>query len=141
MMETKQLTDRDIFPTDDVLQDALGKRYGIFQELMAGIASPELGLTAQWRYYNDGKAWLCKVCDKKKTIFWLSVWDSCMKIAFYFTEKARSGIAELAIDEACKEEFRQCEPIGKLIPLPVRVTKKKQIQDVLTIARFKKSFK
>jgi len=140
-METKLLTDRDIFPTDEVLRGALGRRYAAFQELMAQIAAPEPGLTAEWRYYHDGKAWLCKVCNKKKTIFWLSVWDKFFQVGFYFMEKHRNGVAELAINEALKSEFLQSKPSGKLLPLPVRVTKKKQIRDILEIARYKKSLK
>jgi len=67
-MEVKLLNDREIFPTDEVLQDALGRRFDAYQELMAKLTLPEYGLTAEWRFYMDGK-WLCKVCHKKKTIF------------------------------------------------------------------------
>ena len=140
-MELLLLTDRTIFPTEDVLQDALGKRYAAFQELMVEIASPELGLTTEWRYYTCSKSWLCKVCHKKKTIFWLSVWDQFFKVGFYFLERHREGVTELVIDETLKAEFLQQEPWGKMLPLPVNVTKKKQIRDVLAIARYKKSVK
>lgn len=33
-----------------------------------------IGLSSEWRYYNDGKSWLCKVTHKKKTIVWISLW-------------------------------------------------------------------
>jgi hypothetical protein len=139
-MAMKRLNDRDVFPTDEVLQDALGRRYAAYQALISSLTSPEYGLTAEWRYYIDGK-WLCKVCHKKKTIFWLSIWDKFIQITFYLMERHRDGISELAIDETLKSEFYQSEPVGTHLPLVIRVTKKKQIQDVLAITRYKKSLK
>jgi len=56
-------------------------------------------------------------------------------------EKHRNGVAKLAIDETIKSEFCQSDPIGKHLPLIVKVTKKKQVQDVLEIVRFKKNLK
>lgn len=42
-----------------------------------------------WHFYRDGKAWLCKVNDKKmrKTACWLSVWESGLKISIYYPPK------------------------------------------------------
>ncbi|PKP08994.1 MAG: hypothetical protein CVU09_13085 [Bacteroidetes bacterium HGW-Bacteroidetes-4] len=50
---------------------------------MQEVNLPETPWQVQWRYYNDGKAWLCKVSYKKKTVFWLSVWEAYFKVAFY----------------------------------------------------------
>jgi hypothetical protein len=57
--------------------------YPAYQALMQEVNLPETPWQVQWRYYNDGKAWLCKVSYKKKTVFWLSVWEACFKVAFY----------------------------------------------------------
>ncbi len=84
---------------------------------------------------------MCKVVYKKKTVFWLSIWDKFFKIAFYFTEKNCAGIAELNIDEKIKEEFSQRKVIGKLLPLAINMSRKEQIEDAITIVLFKKSLK
>ena len=78
----------------------------------------------EWNYYKDGNAWLCKVCLKKKTVFWLSVWDKYFRTGFYFSEKYRSGVMELDIGDDLKENFSQAKPIGKLIPLAISVNGK-----------------
>ncbi len=140
-MEKPLLNDPDIFPTPEVLAQILGKNYAILEELIGAMTADGLGLTVEWRFYKDGKAWLGKACYKKKTIFWLSVWDGFFKTGFYFTEKAKPGVLELPIDETLKSEFAQNQPTGKLIPLPVKVTKKKQIKDVLQLVRCKKELK
>ena len=60
----------------------------------------------EWRYYNDGKAWLCKVVNKKKTVFWLSIWEHYFKTSFYFTEKHLESIDALNIAYASRKRRR-----------------------------------
>ncbi|MDU1905177.1 MAG: DUF3788 family protein [Dysgonomonas sp.] len=136
------LRDSEIFPSNEVLNDVLGSSvYSVLETFLGKIIDEEYGLTFEWRFYNDGKAWFCKVVNKKKTILWLSVWDGFFKIGFYFTEKHIEGIAALDISETIKEEFAKAKPVGRLIPLIVDVKDKEQIDDLLTIVRFKKSLK
>lgn len=74
-METQLLRNPEILPSEEVLKDALKNSFPAYNELINAITSNTLGLLPEWHYYNDGKAWLCKVVFKKKTIFWLSVWE------------------------------------------------------------------
>jgi hypothetical protein len=140
-MGTKPLGDSSVFPTNDVLEKVLGKIYPVYENLMEAIAVPEIGLVHEWRFYKDGNSWLCKVSFKKKTVFWLSVWDKYFQIGFYFTEKTRAGIMELPIDDNLKSKFGKTKTLGKLVPLPIQVTRKKQIKDVIELVKYKKSLK
>ena len=140
-METYLLREQQIFPTDEVLKNVLGKSYIVFEELIEIITDAKYGLVPQWNYYKDGKAWLCKVCYKKKTIFWLSVWDKLFKTTFYFTEKNCSGIADLNIEENLKESFRSSKSFGKFHPLTINLKRKEQLKDVLKVIEYKKSLK
>ena len=140
-METRPLREKEVFPTEEVLKESLGKSYVVYDQLIRLIADSNTGLTVEWRYYNDGKSWLCKVCYKKKTVFWLSVWDQFFKIGFYFTEKSIPDIAELKIAESIKDDFIGSKSIGKLIPMTIIMTRKEQINDVLTLIEYKKKQK
>jgi hypothetical protein len=140
-METIQLNDPQVFPNTEVIQEVLKESYPAFVELMQSIASVDFGLNADWNYYKDGKSWLCKVTYKKKTVFWLSVWDGYFKVGFYFTEKNSMGIAELEINQKIKTDFKSSKHIGKLIPLEVNVSSINQINDILRIADYKKGLK
>lgn len=140
-MEGQLLREKDVLPTEEVLENALGESYSAFSELIRIITKPEFGLETQWNYYNDGKAWLCKVSHKKKTVFWLSVWDGFFKTGFYFTEKNSSGVLNLDIHERIKEDFIQRKSIGKLMPLAINVKNREQIADILKIIGYKKSLK
>lgn len=140
-METRTLTDPAVSPSKKVLEHALGKAYPAYEELINMVTGNNYELTPLWHYYNDGKAWLCKVQFKKKTVFWLSVWDKYFKMAFYFTEKNSKGIFELSIDESIKKSFSEHKLTGKLLPLVLAITKKAQLKDALKIIEYKKSLK
>ena len=142
MTEIQLLKDYDIFPTEKVLEEALGSEvYQVYKQLTEILQSPEFELHPEWNYYKDGKAWLCKVIYKKKTVFWLSVWEKQIKIGFYFTEKTATGIPELPVNEKIKQQFAEARPIGKLIPLSLSIRKAEQLEDLKQIIRYKKELK
>ena len=140
-METRLLREQKVNPTKEVLENALGESYLAFNELIETISNDKFALVSEWRYYKDGQSWLCKVSNKKKTVFWLSVWNKFFKVGFYFIEKTRLGINDLNIENNIKEDFSQSKNIGKLIPLIVNVSRKEQISDVLKIIEYKKKLK
>lgn len=142
-METQMLLrNPEIYPSDKVLEDTLGKSiYKVLDSFLKTITNEEYGITVEWRFYNDGKAWLGKVTYKKKTILWLSVWDGLFKTSFFFTEKHREAIAALNISDTIKEDFANAKTVGKLIPLIIEIRDKEPLSDLLTIVLFKKSLK
>ena len=139
--ETILLREKEIEPTNEVLENVLGKElFNIYQELIK-IFTDEFSLEPQWQFYKDGNAWLCKVVDKKKTILWLSVWENFIKTGFYFTENTGTGVLELDIDNKIKEVFEVAKPIGKLIPLIIDINQQKQLKDLKEVVKYKKGLK
>ncbi len=136
------LRDSEIYPSEEVLKEALGEViYKILESFLQTISGEAYGLTVEWKYYNDGKAWFGKVVCKKKTILWFSVWEGFFKISFYFTEKHLEAVAALQISETVKDSFAAAKPIGKLIPLTIDISTTGQLEDLLTVVRFKKNLK
>ncbi len=140
-METQLLREQNIPPSEEVLKKVLGKQYAAFAALITTITSSDYGLTYEWNFYKDGRSWLCKVSHKKKTIFWLSIWDGYFKVSFFFTEKHLESIAALDIDEKIKEDFCKEKPIGKLLSMIFDIHKKEQLKDLLKVVEFKKALK
>ncbi len=140
-MEKPLLNDPDNFPNEDMLADVLKSSYPVYETFIARVTGQPYELVPQWRYYKDGGAWLCKVTFKKKTIFWLSIWDGFFRTTFYFTEKTGAGIADLKVERKLKESFTKSNLIGKLKPLTVRVHHVEEIEDVLLLAEYKKSLR
>lgn len=127
-------------PTHKLLENILAKSvYDIMKKIDQILITTEIDL--EWRYYKDGKAWLGKATYKKKTIVWISVWESFIRTSFYFTEKTRSGVLNLSFNEKNKSSFTNTTPIGKLIPLILDVKDEESLQDFSVILNYKKGIR
>ena len=138
-MEIQLLRDPEIFPSGGVLASALGDSYGAYKAFSEKL--PDCGVETEWRYYNDGKAWLGKCVHKKKTVFWLSVWDGFFKTTMFFTEKTKEGIEGLPIREDIKTKFAEAGNVGKLIPLLLEIRSEADLDDAFTLISYKKGLK
>lgn len=140
-MDKPSLNDPKEYPDDQVLARQLGRAkpaWDAFAERMAA----DFGAGAlEWRYYNDGKAWLGKVQHRKKTVCWVSVWDGFFKIGFYFTAKSDKDIEALPIPAELKQAYREHKGFGKLKPIGVEVKTKKALDAVYVLTRYKSSLK
>jgi hypothetical protein len=135
--EKPVLTDPDVPPSSTSIKAALEGSYVVYKNFMHNISNSPLNLKEEWRYYRDGKAWLCKVTHKKKTVFWLSAYKDHFKTSFYFTLKNADDIAGLPISKKIRETFAISTPIGKLIPLTIIIKDEKHIPDVLKLVDYK----
>ncbi|MBN2383519.1 DUF3788 family protein [bacterium] len=131
------LRDQDEYPTGPFLDKALGNSYPVFEMFMTRIQGPDYRLTPEWRYYRDGKAWLCKISRLKKTIVWLSVWPGFFKTSLYFTEKTGTGIQDLDIDETIKNDFKKSKRIGKLVAFTMEINNQCQLHDLFQVIGYK----
>jgi len=139
-MDNEQLLrNPDIYPSDEVLNAALVNAYDSYKSFTQKL--PDLGIEIEWRYYNDGKAWLCKCVHKKKTVFWLSVWDGFFKITLFFTEKTNKGVYELPICDDIKTRFTNEKNVGKLIPLLLEIYDESALDDAYALISYKQSLK
>ena len=139
MRQEQLLRTSDVYPSNDVLAAALGSSYDAYTAFIQKL--PQFSIELQWRYYNDGKSWLGKCIHKKKTVFWLSVWDGFFKITLFFTEKTCGGVHELPIDDKIKAQFKAEKPVGKLIPLLLSVNSASALNDAYALIEYKKSLK
>ncbi len=60
-------------PEEQLLKDILGNSYGAYHEMIRTYEEPDYNIQPEWRYYNDGKAWPCKV---KKTLSEFLLYES-----------------------------------------------------------------
>jgi hypothetical protein len=137
-MSKPSLNDPAIFPSDEVLETTLGEAgFAAYCAMRRTLEQSEWNLTAVWNYYNDGKAWLCKVVWKKKTLFWVSVWEGYFKVAFYFTEKHLDVIAALPLTPGILEDFSRTKPVGKLLPMVLSIHSEDQLGDLNVLIKCK----
>jgi len=86
-------------------------------------------MTYKWRYYRDGKAWLCKVQKKKKTIIWMSAWKGFMKATIYFPQKYLEKLYKLDIAEEVISKIKLTKDVGKSKPCIFEIRDKQILND------------
>ncbi len=144
------LRDPDIEPSSEVIADGLGAVYKTYTRFISELETG-YGITLMdWRYYNDGKAWLSKGeykwttkrgANKVKPIFWLSIWDGFFKVSFFFSVSVQEELQGLPISDTTRETIRNAKPMGKQMrfyPLVLDIENDRQLSDVYEIAEFRK---
>ena len=135
-MSELALKDKELQPSVEVLQEVLDESFIAFESLCNDLIPHNI--IPEWNYYNDGKAWLCKLLFKKKNLAWLGVCDGSFIVTCYFTEKHLEKIADSDISEPVKEAFCVAKPIGRLLPMSITIDTANLPADVLTMILFKK---
>lgn len=138
-MDAPVLTDKDQFPSDDVIFAHLGRRRALWEALFGFIELRHPDFVAEWRYYNDGKSWLLNVSRKKKTVFWLSLVGKTFRITAYFTDKARDAVRASALPDELKEQFLGQSPIGKLRAITITFRTKRDVEAAKVLVALKKT--
>ncbi len=134
-----ELHDEAVYPDDRVLKGILGESFPAYLALLKLF--DECGLEHEWRYYQDGKAWLCKVQKKKRTIVWMSAWKGYMQATIYFPEKYLEEIYALDISEARKAKIRATKNVGKSKPCIFEVRDPSVLAEFDRVMQFKISAK
>ncbi|HRI47322.1 MAG TPA: DUF3788 family protein [Ignavibacteriaceae bacterium] len=130
-----ELRDENQYPSDDTLREILNESFQSYKKLLELYAAYDLNY--EWRYYHDGKAWLCKVQKKKKTIVWMSAWKGYMQAALYFAEKYINQVYDLDISEEMKENFRSTKNVGKSKPFIFMIREESILKDFETVMKYK----
>lgn len=136
-MEPHVLTDKDQFPTEEIIFSHIGKSKKLWISLFGLIYTEHPEFEEQWRFYNDGKSWLMKVVKKKKTIFWLSVIKSEFRITFYFTDRIEEDLMNSSISDELKAGFKNGQKFGKIRGITITFKNKKDIDYAQTLIGIK----
>ena len=152
-METAKqqlLRNPDTEPSSDVIAKALGEANDAYLKFVNELASHDIKL--EWRYYNDGKAWLAKGLyrctgirggQKEKTVFWLSIWDGFFKVTIYLPEKVHTDVLSLPLDNEIKQMIEVSQQMKKLkyFPIVFDVWSDEMFDSIFLLADFRKSVK
>jgi hypothetical protein len=135
------LSDKNIIPTDEYIFSIMGDRKLLWQEIAKYISNNYTGSSGSWNYYNDGKQWLFKMTQKKKTIFWAGLMQDTFRITFYFGDKAESLIFNSDLPDSLKNDFRTTKRYGQIRAITLKVYNQSDIDIVLKLISIKQRIK
>lgn len=141
-MENKLcLNNKDEYPTDEILATYLGDAKKAWDAFIDMLKNDFPEITYEWRYYNDGKSWLCKVTKKKKTVCWVGVFDKYFRTTFYFTDKAADLITESKLSKKYKDQFISGKYYGKIKGISIEIIKPSNLDDTRILIGIKGQLK
>jgi hypothetical protein len=143
MTESEKLVlgDRSVYPSEEILQSIIGDKMVIWQKIISYVKDNYKDITEEWRYYNDGKQWLFKMQQKKKTIFWAGVLKDTFRITFYFGNKAEPVIEGSTLPQKIKDGFRDARRFGTLRPISTIVKENQDLENILKLIDVKVKLK
>jgi hypothetical protein len=135
------LTDKLIYPTDDYIFSIIGDKKVLWKTIMDHMAVNYKDSSGGWNFYNDGKRWLFKMVNKKKTIFWAAVLTDGFRITFYFGNKAEPIIDGSDLPQTIKDGFRTSKRYGLIRPVSLKIMNKADVENVQKLIAIKHKLK
>lgn len=148
-MAQQLLRNPDVEPTAKVIAEGLDNANSVYTHFLEDLKEYGVSLM-DWRFYNDGKAWLSKGeykwittrgTNKVKPLFWLSIWEGFFKVSFNFKFETREELLNLPISDEAKDMIGNAEVSGKtlkFIPVIFDVDDEKQLNDIYVLMQFRK---
>jgi hypothetical protein len=134
-----ELRDDQVFPDETVLRQVLENAFQAYLGLLDIFRRQNL--SAEWRYYHDGKAWLLKVQKKQKTLVWMSAWKGFISATIYLPLKHLDRFSELDIDDSIKEKVEQSKDIMKSKPCTFEISEVGILDDFEKVLKLKMELK
>jgi hypothetical protein len=140
--EIMALSDKQIIPTDDYIFSILGEKKIYWQSVMKYAFENFKDISGGWNYYNDGKQWLFKLVQKKKTIFWAGILkEETFRITFYFGDKAEPIIDDSELPKSIKDGFKTAKHYGAIRGVSIKVFDSSDVDNVLKLIVIKHKIK
>ena len=136
-MDQPVLSDKNQFPTEDLIFSHIGKAKALWLLLFGYIRQNHPDFTEQWRYYLDGKSWLLKVSRKAKTIFWLSIAEGSFRTTFYFTDKAERAISQSTLSDELKKQYKDGKRYNKIRGLTIHFKSRRDLKHATELIALK----
>jgi len=143
-MEEKEIlvfSDKDIKPSEDLIFSKIGDKKILWQKIMKYLSDNYKDASGSWNYYNDGKQWLFKMVQKKKTIFWIAVMDGAFRVTFYFSDNAEPVILASNLPSAVRDGFKKGKHYGKIRAISTKVTKETDAEIIIKLIDIKTKIK
>lgn len=140
-IEKLVLSDKDVKPDDNLLSSLLVGKMSLWSRLISELSVRYTNCTGDWNYYNDGKQWLFKMVQKKKTLFWAAIHPDTFRITFYFGDKAETVINESDLPGLIKDNFKTAKRYGAIRPVSIKIMNDEDLDIVFKLAEIKSKLK
>ena len=125
-MSESPFPDRSVAPEPTTLAEVLGRSFGRWEELRAGLAADHGPLTETWKFY---KHWTLQVRTKRRTVLWMSPRTKHFLASAAFGEKAVAAVKASELDDRTKTTVAGAVQYaeGRAVRIEVRTRRDQEI--------------
>jgi hypothetical protein len=135
------LKDPEVIPTDRIIESLVGERIKLWTAVLGYASENMKDVSGSWNYYKDGKQWLFKLVQKKKTILWAGIFDGNFRVTFYFGDKAEPVIDKSELPAGIIKGFKNAKRYGAIRPITMILTNHSDIEIVYLLMHIKSNIK
>ncbi len=139
--ENLVLSDKQIAPTDDYIFSIIGEKRILWQSIINYASENYKDISGSWNYYNDGKQWLFKLLQKKKTILWAGILKDTFRITFWFGDKTEPLIESSDLPQTIKDDFKTAKKYGSIRAVSIKMNDHADVDNVLKLIAIKHKIK
>ena len=136
-MEPKALADEYVKPNDELVFSIIGEKELLWKQTMSYLYDNSKDISEVWKYYKDGKSWLFRTLKKKKTIFWIRVFEDSFRIAFWFADKLEPVILQSDLPDSIKLEYSNAKRFNKSRCISIDMQDNRDFQVLKKLIDFK----
>jgi hypothetical protein len=130
-------TERKALPDTGDLDNALGKVYVLWNEIIEYVHSVYNTAKEEWSYPGEKYGWSFRIKDNKRVIIYLLPRNNFFKAAFVFGEKAYQQVMKSGISLNIKDELSSARVYGEGRGIRIDVRNKTIIKDIKTLIDIK----
>lgn len=131
------LSDRQVIPTEKYIFSIIGEKKEMWQSIMSYATDNYKDISGTWNYYNDGKQWLFKLTQKKKTIFWSGILKDTFRITFYFGDKVVPLLESSDLPDKIVNDFKNAKRYGAIRAISLKIFLKSDVEIVKKLVDIK----
>jgi len=140
-MDKPILSDKNVVPDDKLLASHLKDKMNLWLKLLHEISGKFSSTSGSWNYYNDGKSWLFKMVQKKKTLFWAGLHEDCFRVTFYFGDKAEPVLNDSDLPQSLKDDFKIAKRYGAIRAITMKIMNNEDLDIVFKLSEIKSKLK
>jgi hypothetical protein len=140
-MEKLILSDENVVPDDKLLATHLKDKMTLWLKLLSEVSRKFSNSSGSWNYYNDGKNWLFKMVQKKKTLFWAALHEDTFRVTFYFGDKAEPVLNDSDLPQSLKDNFKTAKRYGAIRAISMKIMNNEDLDIVFKLSEIKSRLK
>ena len=129
--------DKNIKPDNQMLADALGSSYKLWDKIKISLTTNYGNLSEDWKFYGQKIGWTLKLLYKKRNLFFLTPYENYFQIAFIFGNKAVTIIEKSDLPKNIIEEIKNARKYAEGRGLRIAIKKQNDVKLVLRLTEIK----